>query len=293
MSELNEAQTVAELAKATVAPTAVEPGKVLALVNDKGGVTITDTDSYAEHPRHKAASRIVTDAEAFCAYVHKHGSADTEVWADTPNSTVIAILDAHAGVDGEAGWEKHRLKLGLEKTKAWLAWEKFDGQLLTQLDFADFVELRASDISVPTPAHMLELAQHFQAKRSVDFETSQKIDNGETKLVYKETVAGKAGQKGDVDIPEKLRLVLKPYVGGPTYWVWARFRYRLNDGQLVLGYVLERPTEILDAAFVDIVAEIREGKPATEFKEATEDTPSVLASPGHAGITQPIFYGRP
>lgn len=206
---------------------------------------------------------------------------------------MVAVIDAHEGAGASAGWEKHRLTLTLEKSKAWLAWAEYDGKWFEQLYFADFIEDRASDINSPTPTHMLELAQHFQAARSVNFESSERMSDGQTNLVYKEETTAKAGAKGTIEIPDKLRLIIKPYIGGPTYWLWARFRYRLVGGAVKLGYVLERPTELLEAAFVDIVAEIRDGKPETAHVPATDEKPSVLASPGHPGIRQPIFYGKP
>jgi uncharacterized protein YfdQ (DUF2303 family) len=295
MSNPTEDELIANYAKPSPIAKELAPSTVYGISGKDGTLVVVDTDNHGQSPRRKTASSIVRDAASFCAYVNKHGNDyATEVWADTPSSTVIAVINSHQGDDLPGGWRDHRLTLSLEKTTAWKAWEQFDGKWFNQLDFADFVELRASDIHVPEPTYMLELAQHFQAKRSIDFESSSRINNGETHLVYSEKTTGaKAGEKGGLDIPDKLRLILKPYIGGPSYWVWARFRYRIDGGALALGYVLERPIEILEAAFVDIVEEIRSGKEATEAREATENTPSVLAAPGHPGITQPILYGKP
>jgi len=71
-----------------------------------------------------------------------------------------------------------------------------------------------------------------------------------------------------------------------VYLVVARFRYRLRGSQLGLGIVLQRPQEILDAAFADIVTEIRDGKTVVKGEDRT-----VV----HEGIPSsvPIFSGRP
>lgn len=276
-----EASAVAHIAVQGVEPHPIEPGLIVTVPDGRGGVKVIDTDSFAEHPRLAKAKRTVTDAASFVAYVERHGSDATEVWADTPNSTVVAVIDSNEGAGKPAGWEGHRLALSLEKTDAWKAWAKADGQWFAQLDFAEFIEDRASDVKTPSSADLLELAQSFQAARKVDFESSERMKDGQTNLAFKETVAAKAGQKGNIVIPDELLLVLKPYVGGPAYHVVARFRYRLNGATLGLGIVLQRPQEILDAAFADVVTAIREGEKARD------------GWPEHGGISQPIFYGRP
>lgn len=272
---------VAVLAQQAAEPNILEPGVLYAHLGSEGEIILADTDHYAEHPRRAKAKRTVTSAASFVAYVDRHATAATEVYADTPNSTVIAVLDSHEGADLPAGWEGHKLTLSLEKTDAWTAWAAADGKWLQQLEFAEFIEDRASDVKEPTAADLLELAQSFQAHRNVEFESSERMKDGQTNLAFKETVTAKAGQKGNIVIPDELLLVLKPYVGGPAYHVYARFRYRLNGAQLSLGIVLQRPQEILDAAFADVVTAIRDGEQARD------------GWPAHGGITQPIFYGRP
>lgn len=106
---------------------------------------------------------------------------------------------------------------------------------------------------------------------------TERLDSGQVRLECKETVTAKAGQKGHIDIPTELELLLRSYIGGPVYVVVARFRYRLRGSQLGLGIVLQRPQEILDAAFADIVTEIRDEKTVVH-----EGIPaSVPVYPGH------------
>ncbi len=299
MSTDTENQTLAEYAQQAAAPAPVEPGSLIVIADGDGSVKVVDTDEYAAHPRRAKSTRTVNDAASFVAYLAKHGLANSEVWADTVNSTVVGVIDAHTDASEatvaspQAGWESHKVNLKLEKSKPWLAWEQSDGVMMAQLDFAEFIDLRAIDVRTPAPAELIELAQHFQAKRNLDYESSERMSDGQTQLTYKETTTAKAGTKGHIEIPDTLQLVLKPYIGGPAYFVTARFRYRLVGAVLQLGYVLERPQEILDAAFADIVALIRDGKEDTPDREATATSPAVAGSPGFPGVTQPIYYGRP
>jgi uncharacterized protein YfdQ (DUF2303 family) len=280
-----EAAVVAGLAQQAIHPEELETGVVYVEADGSGGSRIVDTDRYAEHPRHIEAKRVVGDAESFVRYVTKHViEGHSEVYADVPSSSVVAVLDSHDARQG--GWQKHTARLELRHTKSWEAWTKVDGQLLAQTDFAEFIEQQALDVRSPETAVLIEIAQSFQAKTSVDFEGGERLDSGQVRLEYKETVTAKAGQKGHIDIPTELELLLRPYIGGPVYVVIARFRYRLRGSQLGLGVVLTRPTEILDAAFADIVTEIRDGKTVTKDGETTQV---------HDGIPSsvPIYSGRP
>lgn len=276
-----EAAAIADIAVQGVKPHIVTEGEVYAVPDGRGGVKFLDTDAWNDTPRRAAASRTVTDAASFVAYLQKHGTPATEVWADTPKSSVVAVIDAHEGAERAAGWQGHKLTLSLEKTPAWVAWNELSGKLVDQVDFAEFIENRTLDVKDPDAATLLEVANRLIVKKSVDFESGVRMQDGQTRLEYKETLSSKVGEKGHIDIPNQLTLVLKPYVGGPSYHVYARFRYRLQGSSLLVGVVLERPKDILDAAFADVVDAIRNGQPERD------------TWPAHDGITQPIFYGRP
>lgn len=290
---VNDVSSVAELAGQALAPVKLEPGAVYAVADGEGKVKRLDTDDVAEAPRRAEAWCKVLDAASFVAYIQKHGLDQTEVWADQLSNTVIGIIDAHQGANRPAGWGKHRVQLRLEHTKSWLAWTQGNELLFKQTEFAEFIDLRANDVHEPSAAELVTIARHFSATKSAEFESSNREADGQIRFAYKETVSARAGQKGDLSIPEQFRLALRPYIGGPVYWVIAKLRYRLTGGELRIGYVLERPEEILESAFTDIVTEIRDGKADGRVEGDTAEKPQQAVKPGHGGITQPIFAGRP
>ena len=75
------------------------------------------------------------------------------------------------------------------------------------------------------------------------------LANGQRVLRWEEEIDGKAGQKGDLKIPADLELVMAPFIGADPVLVTARFRYRINGGNLTLGVKLVDPLAALDAAF--------------------------------------------
>lgn len=278
-----DAAIVAELAEQadTEARVPIDEGELYLVRGTQGELHVIDTDEYAAAPRHRKAARVVTDAASFVAYVNRHRVPGTEIYAHTSTSSVVAVIDSHEGADGIPGWQKHTLRLGLEKSKPWLAWENIDGHFLPQEDFADFLDDQWSDVIDPAPAVLVDIATTFHAKTNVEFNGGVRLDSGDVKLTFEEKTTAKAGQKGDIEIPKKIQLALRPYIGGPIYSIWAHFRYRLRGGQLTLGFKLERPENVLEAAFADIVTEIREGR--------TDKDVFV-----HAGVGDvPIFAGKP
>lgn len=242
-------------------PTVLEPGKAYAFIvpgADESVVVVDRTDDkYLDAPRRKAGTVEVLDADAFVAYLAKHGIAgQTEVWSDLERQQLTAVLDAHS--DTAASWEGHRLKLVLRRTPAWMAWTHRDSHWMAQRDFAEHIEANAPDVKRPSSADMLELAESFQAKLNTLFESTEVLAGGKRALVFKETTEAKAGHRGQLEIPKDIELTLRPFYGGPVYAVTARFRYRINSGQLSMSYQLDRPSDVLEAAYVDLTKSIGE-----------------------------------
>lgn len=287
-----EAAAIAQLAQQAAEVREIAPGRLYATLDESGEIGFHDTDAWADTPRRAIGARVVTDAASFVAYVQRHGLSQTEVYADTPNSAVVAVIDSHEGAGRSPGWQKHRLTLSLEHTKAWKAWAEHDlGQnprgWFGQQEFAEFIEDRALDVQEPDHARLIEVATKFEATSKVEFGSAVRLDNGEVQFQYTETVGAKKGTKDAIEFPKELKLAIRPYIGGPIYFVFASLRYRIGADGLRLGYALQRPENILEAAFSDIVTEIRDGRTDTDAK--TKES-SVI----HGGIRGvPIFYGRP
>lgn len=230
-------------------------------------------DRYREHPRRKVGNFKVQDAQSFIAYLAKHGVTDSEVWADSVGAQIVGVINAHEGVDGPvgpdgplAGWGDHRVTYAVQTTTAWDAWAERDGQLMDQSTFAELIEDRAIDIIDPSAADMLELAQTFQATIGVKFESSKLLSSGERQLEYREQVEAKAGRAGQLVIPKAFKLALRPFEGAEVYGISARFRYRMADGALRVGYRLERPDDVLREAFEGVVKQVEDAVEQPVFR---------------------------
>ncbi|MGW0131934.1 YfdQ family protein [Streptomyces sp. NPDC003299] len=252
-----EAETIIAAALRSAPPVTLEPGKVHAFHTPVGVKTIDLTGpEHTGQPPRKAGTTTVRDAQSFLAYWTKHADDNSEVYADSDRLTVTAVLDAHTA--GQARWSGHRLHLALRETTAWKQWLRLDGELMDQEAFAEFLEDHLPELLEPSAADMLEIAQSFQAASKVDFQSASRLASGQRQFQYVETTQAKAGQKGQLTVPEQFVVGLVPFEGSDGYRLTARLRYRIGQQGLRLGYKLERPDDIRKTAFADVVNAIGE-----------------------------------
>ncbi len=179
--------------------------------------------------------------------------------------TVQAVLDAHLGAgDFPARWQEHRLVLKLQQTGPWREWTTRDGMLMPQADFAEFIEDHARDVIAPAPkavssADLLEIAQSFHAHTSVEFKRGHRVQNGQTQFEFTETVQASAKvERGTIEIPNEFSLGIRPFDDCDPMVIRARFRYRINGGDLMLGFRLDDARGTARDAVKDVVAKLAE-----------------------------------
>ncbi|MCG0066269.1 YfdQ family protein [Streptomyces tricolor] len=250
-------QVIVDTALRSAQPVELEPGKVYGFHTSTGVHKVDLTgDQYKDAPTRKTGTTVVHDTTSFLALYRKHSDEHSEVYADADRLTVTAVLDADTATTPR--WQGHRLSLQLRTTDAWKQWLALDGKLMGQEQFAEFLEDHLPELLEPAAATMLEIAQSIQGVAKAEFHSGTRLASGERKLAYVETVTAKAGQKGELVIPETFVIGLVPFEGSEGYRLTARLRYRINGGPLQLGYKLERPADVLRTAFQDVVAAIGE-----------------------------------
>jgi uncharacterized protein YfdQ (DUF2303 family) len=257
--QTDTAAVVRDLAYTANIPNALEPGKIYGWLTD-GQVHKIDLtgDDYLEYPRRKRGTVTVRNVASFAHYYAKHSSGFSEVFADLDAGTFTAVLDAHGPAGEDVAWQQHRLVLQLQQTLPWKTWVSNDRAMMPQQAFAEFLEDNARDVAGKrvTAADLLEVAQHFQAHTKVNFTQGQRLATGQTQLTYVEEVDAKAGQRGTVEIPAEFDLAILPYEDCAPKVMAARFRYRLANGELRLGYFLNDPARTAREACDEIAAKL-------------------------------------
>lgn len=247
-------------------------GPVILYRDADGDVWPLNLEEHESTPRRKAGTVTMTDPGSLAAYVNDHKvDGATALFAHPDRLQFVGIIDWHSrGADGAAAWGEHRVTAELTRTHEWDTWRKADNKLVPQVEFAEFLRDQRQVIVDPTGSDLLAIVQDFQASSSGRFKSRVNPHNGEVDFTYTETVDGR-GRDASVTMPEKLTLALIPFDGLEPVQVDALLRWRIRDGQLVVGVQLQQVWQIERDAFEEAVADL---------ETATGITPYLGAAPG-------------
>lgn len=251
MSDLTEAEAIAEIAdRAKHHKLYSNPDSDSVLIfTDK---TAMPLERFADFPRRKRAQVTVYDQASFADYVNLHKVMGvTALFGQVTEcgGSFFGIIDYHQQKGEDANWGEHVVQLPLAFTPEWRRWTGFDGDALTQVQFAEFVQDNLPDIVAPPAADLLEVVQDLIAKKSVSFRSTQRLDNGQTGLLYEEQIQTNK-RDGQIDVPHEFTVSIAPFVGSPMVGITARLRFRISDGgALHFIYKLNQPHKIVEAAF--------------------------------------------
>lgn len=256
--QTDNVQAVIDTALRSATPAPLELGKFYTVVMPGGGVQKIDLtgEEHTGFVTRKRGTATLQDVPSFLHYWGKHSDTDSEIYADQARLTVTAVLDAHTA--DTARWGQHRAVLALRPTAAWTAWTNISAKSLSQTDMAEFLEDHLPEIVTPSGAEMLELVQTFQATIKAEFKSSSILASGARQISYAETINATAGKKGELTIPGSIALGIAPFEGSDPYEITARFRTRIADDRLFLAIKLDRPEDVIRAAFADTTQLIAE-----------------------------------
>lgn len=242
-------------------------------------------------PERRKGKATAQTLASFIALTARHMDTDSAVFADmtwtAPKFT--AVIDYHGqphpvGDGHEPRWLGHRIEYAFPLGEDWKKWVKFDGEPMSQQDFAAFIEDRIADLSAATDTETDELEHLFKAKIADPFEILQlsrglsvsvdakvgravNLASGEAELTYTEVHNDSGGQK--LIVPGLFVVSVPVFYGGQPVRIPARLRYRVANGGIKWFYQLWRPdtyvTEQLkkdrDAVVVETGLPVYEGAP--------------------------------
>ena len=207
-------------------------------------------NEHQPRPERVRQSIIVLDPESFIAYYSLFSDTQSRVFANEPASTVLGILDYHAAGEGNAPrWGHHKLTLKMEFSEEWKRWTGKNGKQMMQMEFAEFLEQNAVDISKPTPSAIMDVARDLDGTTEVQFGSGTRTQSGNIRFKYTEQTKTSVGGAA-VEIPERFTLSIPVYIGGPRMDVEALLRYRIKEGSLTFFFTLVRPEEAQRNAFL-------------------------------------------
>lgn len=241
------------------------PGILRSVIPAGWTETVTDLEEYRPTPRRKGGAFEFDRTASFIEYVKRHAEDGTAIFAR--GESFMATMNGHT--PDAPGWGDYTATLALVATPSWKAWQAANGSWMNQAEFAEFLEDRIPDIANPAGATLLQIATNLRVHTAINFQSTVKLSNGQVQMTYEEDIDSKAGQKGDLVVPERLNLVVTPYYGTDPQTVDARFQWRIVSGKASFTYKL--------------------GEEVTRVRE------EVLTTTGEAiaqALALPILYGR-
>jgi uncharacterized protein YfdQ (DUF2303 family) len=237
---------------------------------------ITDWSALLDHPRRRIGLRRLREPESFADVVNRlEVPGETTLWADLDGDSITAVFDDDQVtqiVGTEGAWRQDRAILALAQSEDWAAWTRMNGQIVGQRAFGEFIEDQAHCIIRPSSAEMLEVATTLTAKRTLDYGSRTRLDNGDMEFKFVEETSMRAGRAGaSVEIPSSFTVAVSPWVGTKPVEIVARLRVRPDGDGVKIGFRFLRLEAAKEQAFRDLTSEV------------------------HASVGDgvPLFYGNP
>jgi hypothetical protein len=223
-------------------------------------------------PERRKGTVTLLDLSSFVDYVLRWSDPGrTVIFAvrDERAPRLISIIDYHSkGHNGDPQWCQHRAVYPFPLSEEWTRWKGKSGQVMSQQDFAQFIE--AGILEVLSPESAGEGAKDFAARCGVEFASPQRLvelsrslsvrvkdtvhqavtlSSGETQLNYTSTHEDGAG--APIKVPGAFLLGLPVFRAGESFQVCARLRYRVKEGGISWWFDLHRADRAFEVAVED------------------------------------------
>ena len=237
----------------------------VALVPD--GCQVADLSKYLPPPARVRQRVELLTVESFLAYVNHFAGPASTIFANETSGAFEAVIDYHDIDDAREGLRRdldHVARYSCPVSDEWKSWTGASGKWFEQVEFATFIESNVSEISKPPAAVLMQVALELQIHKSAEFESEVRLDNGQNRFRYQETIRGTT-KAGDIEIPTGFSLQFPVFVDGAKHKLEARFRYRMDSGKLKLGFELIRYQEAWRAAVKEVTKAVAAGAPGVKL----------------------------
>lgn len=256
-------------------------------------------DKLRERPRRRSGAHKVTDLASFIALANRFKDDDSVIFAcsDAAKPSLTAIFDFHqggpqiiGGPDNLARHSEHSTSYAFPLSKEWQAWHGANKKVMTQQDFAAFIEDRIADVAMPdpvltsaldqrvaggdfgqktqveelaelllrlnaklaTPAELVNLSRGLAVYENAVAKNVINLTSGEAQVVFETAHVNEQGEP--LSVPGFFLIAIPIFEMGAFYQIAVRLRYRKMGGALAWFYELYRVERVFDYAFNEACA---------------------------------------
>lgn len=213
-------------------------------------------DLPGDRPLRISDSRAVAEVQSFKDEITRKPLLEhSTLWASESKALITAVYDEHT--NDRPGYREDRLQLQLRADEEWQTWHKISGKFMSQEEFGDVIEELLHTVVRPDQADLMEVIESVRVSSGTTFESGVRRSDGQIQLSYREESTTRAGQAGDLEVPQTITVAIKPWEGiTQRYQVEAWFRTRVQNGSLSLAIKLKPTRPVLLAAWADLRADL-------------------------------------
>ncbi|MBF0214212.1 MAG: DUF2303 family protein [Magnetococcales bacterium] len=199
-------------------------------------------------PSRTRATVTVNAATSFIDYFNAHATKDSVIFAQVDQNKITGVIDYPE--PGKTSWASHRLVYECVTSREYEIWKGKNGVPMTQAAFSEFIDANLVDFVEPDGAVMLEVATSLEMKKTVDFQSGHRLQDGTIQFVFNEDSKATAG-KGKLQIPAEFAIALPIFRNGTAYRLQAKLRYRIKDGVLSFWFDIPRLGNFVEKVFLE------------------------------------------
>jgi uncharacterized protein YfdQ (DUF2303 family) len=209
----------------------------------------------------------MVEAASFITYVNRFKTSNSIVFGLAGHqskdnlASFTAVLDYHhEASSNNAPKPEHAAHVAIYKpaySKAWSTWLSVG--VKTQQEFGEFLEENRADVRDPLAAALIDLVNNLKLSKKVDYDSVVNRPNGDILLAFSEKTEQEGSRGNPMGVPKEIKLGLPVYFGGAQYAMTMLMRYRLNAGKVHFQLKADRPDDIEQDAFNELVGGVSEG----------------------------------
>lgn len=218
-------------------------------------------DSLLPAPRFFEQKCSFDTIESFIEYFTRYKSEQSSIFYNE-DGQFTGYLDWHPSAEVPS-FKRHVITYNAKKTADLKKWIENNNKQMDQEDFSYFIEDTLKDFDEPGGAKMHEIASTLKATIGAEFEQSIKVENGQYRMAWKETIEGRAGVNGAIPVPNEFTIIISAFGPDKLYKLGAWLRYRPSKSGVRMWYTLKNPQIVIDTAIADNLAAVKDKLPGT------------------------------
>lgn len=274
-----------EYSKPEQATFTLENGEIVPVTLSRNGLQVLDSDKFnqwRDRPVRRSGRAQLRDLDSFINHLNRFKDGDSAAFAlnDRANPSIHSVIDYHRiGHESAPRWGQHTSSFTMPLDKAWKAWKAIDGEAMSMVEFAGFLENQIIDVMdiselkltdeqalyvkrlggegrIASPAKLMEISTNLQIREESDVTNSVTLSSGEG-------VASSQSQHVDgmgkpISVPSMFVIAVPVFENGPLYQVIVRLRYRKLPTGLVFFVEQWRADRVFDHAFDEALQRVRD-----------------------------------